>query len=180
MSYEDVLSVLDHLFDGQVYIEAGPLRLITDYQKTLRRYVVKNEELLKACRDIYLKHKGAFDLVQKTIKDEESRIREKGRGIIQSAIHALPESTGVYLCDNSNGGTNGKNPSFRSKRMDHKLPNLLLPTGSWGNHSNYYYWFCEVRSDDRFLLCKLSVVFGIRRKRITSEFERNPKHENNV
>ena len=151
LSYEDVLVVVENVCKSCAYIEEGPLRLIKDYLETLRRHVVKNEELLHACREVYLRHKAAFDLVKVTMDSERKRILDKSRRIVKDAIRAVQENQkdlGVYLCEPSNGGTNGCCPSFHSSRMDVLLPPLKSATGSWRNQANYFYWFMEVLSDD--------------------------------
>lgn len=168
VSYEDVLSVLDQLLAGQVHVETGPDFLIADYQKTLRRHVVKNWELLKACKKVYQKHTKAFDLVQKTISEEQTQIRDKGRSIIKRAIQAFSESpkfksSDVYLCHASHvEGTNNDYPSFHSKRMDKILRPLDTPTGSWDNCSNYFYWFGEWPKKEKSLRVgyRLHLEFG--------------------
>lgn len=64
VSYEFVVSAIDSLAAShRQSLSPGLNQVMSDYTKLLRRYVVDDEKLMEACRQIYRRHKNELDLI---------------------------------------------------------------------------------------------------------------------
>lgn len=73
MSYDFILKTLTNLLNTYEITEKSKL-FINDYIKTLRRNVVKDNELKEICAKIYYEHREAFDLIFENKPDIDSEI----------------------------------------------------------------------------------------------------------
>ena len=62
LSYVEILDILNNSIDDKG-LEPRVKLIIENYIETLRRYVVKDKELVQICINIYKKHKQALDLI---------------------------------------------------------------------------------------------------------------------
>lgn len=88
LSYDDVVDALDGSEERRDFVkENAELRakyLIDDYLEILRRDIVTDKELEKACNEIYNQHKKALDLIFKYKMDENSIVGD----YIESVLNA--------------------------------------------------------------------------------------------
>lgn len=100
LTYQNVVDALD---TDLVRKNAVPkaIAIINDYLNTLRRNVVKDQELIEICDKIYKKHKDALDLIYQYKTDENRLILEYVRDMLVSKgsliVDELENSTAVYF-----------------------------------------------------------------------------------
>ncbi|MCD2137911.1 PD-(D/E)XK nuclease family protein [Salinicoccus halitifaciens] len=95
LSYTQIIEMIESSLNLKANVMETSVKLfIQQYIETLRRYVVGDYELEKACRDIYFKHKRALDLIFEFKPDIYSEVAE----ILQEIIRNKPG----FILDGSN------------------------------------------------------------------------------
>ena len=165
LSYEDVVQSVQAVQEklgnrNDVRFKAETLFLLDNYIRCLRRCVVKDRELIKACKEVYSRHRMAIDCIVETMKSEENRSKELAKTSINLALEEIAndECNNIVLCKGRDA--NGTHPTFQTKTMNKYLP--LMPEGkegSWRNRGVYFYWF-SIEYKEGEIGMKLCLEFG--------------------
>lgn len=84
LSYKLVCEVLDSLAQSRASVSNTDLQiLVTHYTQMLRRHIVGDSEIARLCRQIYQKHKRAFDLIYEHRPDLQEEIRNVVEGLVE-------------------------------------------------------------------------------------------------
>lgn len=76
LSYTQIIEMIESSLTLKENVMETSVKLfVQQYIETLRRYVVGDHELEKACRDIYFKHRKALDLIFEFKPDINSEVR---------------------------------------------------------------------------------------------------------
>lgn len=126
-SHEDILALLDkckkeNRTDGQV------LCLIDHYIASLRRILMRDDELIAVCDKIYNEYKKAIDLIMENKTDDQLALINK----IKAIVRQRPD----ILYDNSDTGKTFVH--FHTAAMNDLLKPLEADNGSWGKYRYIY------------------------------------------
>lgn len=138
MNYETVLDIAVRArAQSSLTAEAG--MLIDHYIDLLRRKIVKDQELIRICNEIYTKHKKALDLIFENRSDRISDVCMKWAAS-EGRIMAKGNNTVV---------------SFTTAQTDAIFPQQES-NGAWNDHAAYYY---QIRKQENRV--KLSFVLDL-------------------
>lgn len=131
-SYNEILNILSKAILKENLDDSVKI-LINNYIGTVRRYVMKDEEMVKICNDIYKKHKRALDLIYENKLDITSTISQK---IQDYCLSRASEKKDIIF-----------NPQYSVKtyvRFTTNFVETLIPfkngnKSGWGNEYNAFY-----------------------------------------
>ena len=166
LSYEDVAQSIQNVYTVLRKKEAVPFQreclfLVENYIQCLRRHVVKDQELIKTCKELYARHRKAIDCITSTLKEEEDRCVNAARDAINSTLHDIASEPNSALIHCLGDDANGKFPTFQTRTMNGYIPSMPGgKKGSWGkNRSIYLYWF-EVKYKSGLIGVRMCLEFG--------------------
>ena len=151
-SHETILDLLE-TSKKTIRTAEQPLILINNYTATLRRLLMKDEELIAACDKIYNKYKKAIDFIIENKTDNRRILMEKMKKIFNKR---KPEI--LFKDENANK----KYIWFHTKSMDSFLKPLETGLSSWGKKCIYKYEICSEynEEDNKFHLSAYLVLGG--------------------
>lgn len=132
LSYDEIIGIIEKNKE-KIQLTVEEKVFIDNYINIVRRHIMKDEELMKICSDIYLKHKQALDLIYDNLPDssyglfevlcnECEKLNDDGK-----IIFVKSESTKSYI-------------RFNTKFMLDILPELSENRkSSWGTKHSWYY-----------------------------------------
>ena len=127
-------------------IQANVRMILEDYIDTLRRYVVKDDELIKICEDIYRKHKVALDLIFENRPDIYSNIS-------QSIIELCEKRDDIIFDKTYSSKTYVR---FTTKEFDEIFKPILGVKSGWGCATPYCFEF-QIKDSIRLAFVLTSV-----------------------
>lgn len=131
MSYQDVLEIIENS-RKKIQLSSESELLINNYVDTIRRYIVGDDRLVQICKNIYIKHQKALDLIFENKPDKASDLAK----IFQTWANQKNEEGRIEIvldkCEK-------KYTRFKTKRMSELLPDSETALSGW-NTKNYYFY----------------------------------------
>jgi hypothetical protein len=85
-SYRKVAEVIDDVCDRhRATLQPEVCALMQHYSTLINRHLMEDSEIAKLCRDIYLKHQAALDLIYKHRPDPENQVYDFVRKLVKAA-----------------------------------------------------------------------------------------------
>ena len=153
ITYEDIVGDIERAIQGLDLLPEVKL-LIENYLDVLRREIMKDNELVDLCNEIYQKHKAALDLIWENITDFTSEEIAKG---LTDALKKL-ESDGKIIFDKD--ASSKKWFVFYTKTMDRLIPSLNAPNSSWNTTKSYRYWINITEGKENSRKLETRLEFG--------------------
>jgi hypothetical protein len=95
-SYRKVAEVIDDVCDRhRVTLQPEVCSLMQHYSTLINRHLMEDSEIAKLCRDIYLKHQAALDLIYKHRPDPENQVYD----FVRKLVKAAPSNQVVFDSD---------------------------------------------------------------------------------
>jgi hypothetical protein len=92
LDYGQVCDVAETLAESRrTSLDPAAYALITHYAKMLRRHVVADSEIAELCRNIYVKHRQALDLIFEHRPDEQAAMHDVLLSLVRSGSGIIPE-----------------------------------------------------------------------------------------
>lgn len=131
-SYGEILIILKDLIEEKK-LESSIKLIIENYMDILRRFVVKDKELVDICMNIYKKHRQALDLIFENKPDVGNLVAD----IIKEYLSNKSSENGEIIFE----------PDYSAKtiqRFSTEMFNEIFPPipdvqGGWGNGRNYFW-----------------------------------------
>ncbi|XRG77015.1 PD-(D/E)XK nuclease family protein [Rossellomorea sp. GAMAL-10_SWC] len=143
LTYFQILDVLLKAIDlKKTALDTRVIEFLNQYIETVRRYVMREHDLEKLCREIYYKHQKALDLIFEYKPDVFLEISEYAEGLISSDSNNLMD-----LCSKTY-------VRFIPKPLDEIIP----LQGSWTKTKRILLW--EIQNRDNKLILKLIIGPG--------------------
>jgi len=147
ISYDEILDILKQAKDQKTLSEGVSL-LLSDYEATVRRSIVKSKDegLIKLCEEIYNKHRTALRLIFDNVQVDDSLESE----IISEVLNSNEKKGRIIQKRKSR-------LEFHTPDMDKYLPELKTENSSYKTSWIYYYWFDRRRPDQLRLHLELGL-----------------------
>lgn len=85
-SYRKVAEVIDDVCDRhRATLQPEVCSLMQHYSTLINRHLMEDSEIAKLCRDIYLKHQAALDLIYKHRPDPENQVYDFVRKLVKAS-----------------------------------------------------------------------------------------------
>jgi hypothetical protein len=143
MSYENVLEIIENN-KNRLEVSNDIETLINNYIEIIKRDILKDEELNKICRDIYLKHKKALDLIYENMPDKTS-------GLYDIITKWLIEKTNNNELIFDKDFTTKSYIRFRTKEMDNTIPLSDEANSGWKSKNHYFYEIINNRGSEFYM-----------------------------
>ncbi len=143
MSYENVLQIIENNIN-RLEVSNEIETLINNYIEIIKRDILKDEELNKICRDIYLKHKKALDLIYENMPDKTS-------GLYDIITKWLIEKTNNNELIFDKDFTTKSYIRFRTKEMDNTIPLSDEANSGWKSKNHYFYEIINNRGSEFYM-----------------------------
>lgn len=153
ITYEDIVGDIERAIQGLDLLPEVKL-LIENYLDVLRREIMKDNELVDLCNEIYQKHKAALELIWDNITDSTSE--EIARELTKS-LQKL-ENEGKIIFDKEASNKNWF--VFYTQAMDSLIPALETSNSSWNTKKPYRYWIQITKGKENDKKIKTSLEFG--------------------
>jgi hypothetical protein len=147
LDYGQVCDVAETLAESRrTSLDPAAYALITHYVKMLRRHVVADSEIAELCRNIYVKHRQALDLIFEHRPDEQAAMHDVLLSLIDSASGIIDSASGIIRERSSKS-------ALRFVPEEWDVPQLRTGPGASRNML-----FFEFRNDPERL--RLALVLG--------------------
>lgn len=153
LTYEDIVGDIERALQGLDLLPEVKL-LIENYLDVLRREIMKDNELVDLCNEIYQKHKTALELIWDNITDSTSEEIAKE---LTKSLQRL-EDEGKIIFDKEASNKNWF--VFYTKAMDSLIPDLETSNSSWNTKKSYRYWMQIIKGKENDKKIKTSLEFG--------------------
>lgn len=153
LTYEDIVGDIERALQGLDLLPEVKL-LIENYLDVLRREIMKDNELVDLCNEIYQKHKTALELIWDNITDSASEEIAKE---LTKSLQRL-EDEGKIIFDKEASNKNWF--VFYTKAMDSLIPDLETSNSSWNTKKSYRYWMQIIKGKENDKKIKTSLEFG--------------------
>ncbi|MDD7472516.1 MAG: PD-(D/E)XK nuclease family protein [Pseudomonadota bacterium] len=153
LTYEDIVGDIERALQGLDLLPEVKL-LIENYLDVLRREIMKDNELVDLCNEIYQKHKTALELIWDNITDSTSEEIAKE---LTKSLQRL-ENEGKIIFDKEASNKNWF--VFYTKAMDSLIPDLETSNSSWNTKKSYRYWMQIIKGKENDKKIKTSLEFG--------------------
>lgn len=153
LTYEDIVGDIERALQGLDLLPEVKL-LIENYLDVLRREIMKDNELVDLCNEIYQKHKTALELIWDNITDSTSEEIAKE---LTKSLQRL-EDEGKIIFDKEASNKNWF--VFYTKAMDSLIHDLETSNSSWNTKKSYRYWMQIIKGKENDKKIKTSLEFG--------------------
>lgn len=134
VKYEVIIQIIEEELK-KISVESEPVKFIRSYLDILRRETMDNNEIVELCRQIYLEHKDALDLIFEHRPDRLQNVSE-----VFKSWCRRKEKEGAIVWDESK--TSKSYVRFRTPFMDEYLLESNGISG-WNTKNHYFYEICS-------------------------------------
>lgn len=164
LSYVEILDILNNSIDDKG-LEPRVKLIIENYIETLRRYVVKDKELVQICINIYKKHKQALDLIFENRPDSGNIVADIVKEYLTNRANI---SRDIIYEPNYSTKTLQR---FSTDYFNNIFPPVPNVQGYWGEGINYFW---EIRNNYstgklhvKFVMCNYDEWNGKKAERLS-------------
>ena len=164
LSYVEILDILNNSIDDKG-LEPRVKLIIENYIETLRRYVVKDKELVQICINIYKKHKQALDLIFENRPDSGNIVADIVKEYLTNRANI---SRDIIYDPNYSTKTLQR---FSTDYFNNIFPPVPNVQGYWGEGINYFW---EIRNNYstgklhvKFVMCNYDEWNGKKAERLS-------------